>query len=250
MKGIKLNHHFKKQGTGANPMMFDDLDHILKSILFSYHLKDSMASLFLLCFYTAQRATGSVSVLFDDINVIMDPDSPDQVIFIKLTFNQMKGLRGDPKISKRICRNNDDDEMCFITVFVKYLKSKYNIEIQQFNKKKKEKRFNKRKIWNISGQKFLDWVYYAAWKAGYDNHFFSPHSVRGGAICEMMKRAFTGDHNTFNEVFHQARVLGHWVNKSTAFKKYVKKPLLDLWTPVQKKLSYQKFYNLQKIFII
>ena len=126
----------------------------------------------------------------------------------------------------------------------------YNIEIQEFNIKKKEKRFNKRKIWNISGQKFLDWVYYAAWKAGYDNNFFSPHSFRSGAICEMLKRAFTGDHNTFNEVFHQARVLGHWVNKSTAFKKYVKKPLLDLWTPVQKKLSYQKFYNLQKIFII
>ena len=32
MKGIKLNHHFKKQGTGANPMIFDDLDHILKSM--------------------------------------------------------------------------------------------------------------------------------------------------------------------------------------------------------------------------
>ena len=60
----------------------------------------------------------------------------------------MKGLRGDPKISKRICRNNDDDEMCFITVFVKYLKSKYNIDIKVFKKKK---------------------------------------------MCEMLKRAFTGD---------------------------------------------------------
>ena len=119
IKGIKLNHHVKKQGTGANRMMFDDLDHILKSILFSYHLKDNMACLFLLCFNTAQRATGSVSVLFDDIVVIMDPDSPDQVIFIKVTFNKMKGLRGDAKISKTICRNNEDGKMCFIKEFKK-----------------------------------------------------------------------------------------------------------------------------------
>jgi len=118
--------------------------------------------------------------------------------------------------------------MCFIKAFEKYMKSKYNIEIQEFNKKKKEKRFNKRKIWNISRYNFKSWVYFAAWKAGYDNMFFSPHSFRGGAICEMLKRAFTGGQNTFNEVFHQARVLGHWVNKSTAFKKYVKKPLLSI----------------------
>ena len=62
----------------------------------------------------------------------------------------MKGLRGDPKISKRICRNNDDDEMCFITVFVKYLKSKYNIDIKVFKKKKNvrdvETRFHWRSI--------------------------------------------------------------------------------------------------------
>ena len=78
-----------------------------------------MACLFLLCFNTAQRATGSVSVLFDDIVVIMDPDSPDQVIFIKVTFNKMKGLRGDAKFSKTICRNNEDDKMCFIKEFKK-----------------------------------------------------------------------------------------------------------------------------------
>jgi hypothetical protein len=42
----------------------------------------------------------------------------------------------------------------------------------------------------------------------------------------MLRIALSGHHNTFNEVFHQARVLIHWVDKSSAFKKYVKRSLL------------------------
>jgi hypothetical protein len=64
----------------------------------SNHLKDCMALLFLMSFNTAQRASTCVSVLCDDINVVMDPQAPEKVKFIQLTFNKMKGVREDANI--------------------------------------------------------------------------------------------------------------------------------------------------------
>jgi hypothetical protein len=145
IKQIKKNHHIKEQGSGVNPMMVDDLEHILTSIPKSYHLKDSMASLFLMSFNTAQRASTCVSVLFEDINVIMDPQALDQVKFIQLTFNKMKGIRGDAKIKKTICKNEKNEQICFIRTFEKYTKSKYNIDIKDFNKIKKDESGKKRR---------------------------------------------------------------------------------------------------------
>jgi hypothetical protein len=69
-------------------------------------------------------------------------------------------------------------------------------------------------------------VYNATQRAVYPLRYFSAHSFRSGVVCQMLLNSLNGDIKIFNHVFNDARVIGVWVEKSSAFYKYIKKATL------------------------
>jgi hypothetical protein len=69
-------------------------------------------------------------------------------------------------------------------------------------------------------------VYYTCKMAGCPKHFFSPHSIRAGVVCDMLMKAVMSDTHPVASVFEQAKILGNWVTRSTAFSRYIKKSML------------------------
>ena len=127
---------------------------------------------------------------------------------------------------KNIVINEKDKEMCFIYSFILYLETEYGIDIKDFNTIRTSGKFKNKKIWNITRQNFTEIVYYTCKMSGYPKHFFSPHSIRSGVVCGMLMEAVMVDTHLFASDFEQAKILGNWVTRSTAFSRYIKKSML------------------------
>ncbi len=216
---IKKLHYNKNQGGGKNPMMFKDLQRIIRSIPEDYFERDLCVSLFLLAFNTCQRNSSCISIKFSEIYVVEKSGCIDS---INITFNSIKG-KGKDANRLKVIQTAETPECCFITEFSKYLKSKHGINIKEFNKIRNLPEWEDKKVWNIKRQTFRDYVEGSSRRAGYGKNYFSPHSFRSGKVCQMLVDALSKNTNSFKAVFEQSRVLGGWVLKSEAFKRYIKK---------------------------
>jgi hypothetical protein len=91
-------------------------------------------------------------------------------------------------------------------------------------------------------------VYYTCKMAGCPKHFFSPHSIRTGVVCDMLMKAVMSDTHPVASVFEQAKILGNWVTRSTAFSRYIKKSMLGTliasgFVNPDQPAIFQNYYN-------
>ncbi len=143
----------------------------------------------------------------------------------------VKGHGKHANIKKNIIINEKDKEMCFINAFKLYLETEYGIDIKDFNSIRTSVKFKDKKIWDITRANFKSYVYYTCKMSGYPKQFFSPHSIRAGVVGDMLMKAVMRDNHLFASVFEQAKILGNWVSRSTAFSRYIKKSMLGTLIP-------------------
>ncbi len=220
---FKRQHAIKHQDQGKPPMLYKDLKNILACVPKNYKRKNMVNSLFLCTYYTAQRASTMTSVKFEEVFLTKNSKGKDCV---RITFNVVKGRGKHANINKNIIINEKDKEMCFINAFKLYLETEYGIDIKDFNSIRTSGKFKNNKIWDITGLDFRNYVYYTCKMSGYPKQFFSPHSIRAGVVCDMLMKAVMRDTHLFGSVFEQAKILGNWVTRSTAFSRYIKKSML------------------------
>jgi len=88
---------------------------------------------------------------------------------------------------------------------------------------------------------------HAKWP-GAPGHFFSPHSIRTGVVCDMLMKAVMSDTHPVASVFEQAKIFGNWVTRSTAFSRYIKKSMLGTliasgFVNPDQPAIFQNYYN-------
>jgi phosphopantetheine adenylyltransferase len=91
-------------------------------------------------------------VKFGDIYVNKDRISME-IKAISVTFNKVKGVKGDANLRRTVEFNREVSNMYFIEAFRKYLKKDYEIDLDYFNETAR-KDLKNQLIWIITRQAF------------------------------------------------------------------------------------------------
>jgi hypothetical protein len=200
--------------------LYEDLNLILTDMPINYEHKDLLTSLSLFTFYSSQRRCTVLYVKFGKINLLRD-ENTKKVKRIVITLKRTKGNKENYNRNTSIHRISEEN-MCFIEAFERYLTSEFNINYDNFVEFQIN---NKGKlVLDITKDQFTIQFSYIWEQRGYTKGSMSPHSLRHGGVGNLI---FKGQTNSYTNNDKLSRLIGGWVTKRTAHRRYVKKMTLS-----------------------
>jgi len=224
LRQMNRSNNVKKETDGKEPLLYTDVNKIIKELPDWLYSKYFEASLYLFAVQTGARSITCSKVRLKDLNELLY-DKNENTYYIKINLDRTKGvekgwghivtLKGDLE------SKNEDNFIRWLNMHLEYT---FGLDIRKRKEWRNEEDGLERYVWNMNPKTMEHLLLRRIKVIGYDEKEFGFHSFRSGFLCSAIIKAGS-DMDKRRGALEETAIIAGWKLNGKTQHRYMKKAL-------------------------